>query len=409
MTFDAHNYKHRLELVLKAIDKDSAISERNKKHFMAFKENCQIEKLSMGRIIKYLYELRTLAKMLGMDFETANKNDIRALIGRLEQETYLVKRNNENVVYQENTKRDFKIALRKFYKWLRETEDYPEEVKWIKTHDKKCAKIKLPEEMLSEEDIENMINHADNPRDRAFITILYESGCRIGEMLFLRLKHVRFDQYGAQLLVDGKTGYRRIRIIGAAPYLSEWMNKHPLKNDPEAALWISRKCEKLSYAALRVSLMRTAKRAGVRKKINFHNFRHSRATYLANHLTEAQMKEHFGWVQSSDMASVYVHLSGRDVDNALFKVYGINGEGQKKESHLTPKKCDRCQEINQFTNTFCNKCGMALDEHMKKELVQQEIVRNDADTIMDRMMGDPEFREMFVSKIRLLSSELPDK
>ena len=81
MACDAHNNKHRLELVLKIIEKDSAISDRNKKAFMSFKENCIIEKISLGRIIKYLYELRTLAKMLGKDFEAANKDDIRALIG----------------------------------------------------------------------------------------------------------------------------------------------------------------------------------------------------------------------------------------------------------------------------------------------------------------------------------------
>jgi integrase len=37
-----------------------------------------------------------------------------------------------------------------------------------------------------------------------------------------------------------------------------------------------------------------------RARIDGHSFRHSRATWLANKLTEAQMKEHFGWTQSSD-------------------------------------------------------------------------------------------------------------
>jgi integrase/recombinase XerD len=399
MPCDAHNYRHRLELVLKTIDKDSVISDGNKKLLMSFKENCIIEKISLGRIVRYMYDLRTLAKMLGKDYEAANKDDIKALIGRLEQETHFIKRYNKRVFYQESTKRDFRITLRKFYKWLRETEDYPEEVKWIKTHNKKCDKIRLPEEMLSEEDIEKLINHADNPRDRAFIAILYESGCRIGEMLFLRLKHINFDQYGAQLLVDGKTGYRRIRIIGSAPYLSEWINKHPLKNDPEAALWISRNCENLGYAALRISLMRTAKRAGISKKMNFHNFRHSRATYLANHLTEAQMKEHFGWVQSSDMASVYVHLSGRDVDAALLKVYGIKTEIKKEESRLNPKNCPRCKEINPFTNVFCFKCGMILDEQLRNEKIQKDMERSNADRMIDIILSDEDFKDRFIKKL----------
>jgi hypothetical protein len=34
------------------------------------------------------------------------------------------------------------------------------------------------------------------------------------------------------------------------------------------------------------------------------------------------------------MASIYVHLSGRDVDNALLKVYGIKKPEEQEESQL---------------------------------------------------------------------------
>ncbi|MBD3210268.1 hypothetical protein GF318_02700 [Candidatus Micrarchaeota archaeon] len=44
---------------------------------------------------------------------------------------------------------------------------------------------------------------------------------------------------------------------------------------------------------------------------------------MANKLTEARMKACFGWVQGSDMAGVYVHLSGRDVDKAILGTYGM--------------------------------------------------------------------------------------
>jgi hypothetical protein len=42
----------------------------------------------------------------------------------------------------------------------------------------------------------------------------------------------------------------------------------------------------------------------------------SRATYLANYLTEAQMCAWFGWVPGSRVPGRYVHLSGRDIDQA---------------------------------------------------------------------------------------------
>jgi len=400
MGYDAHHYKKRLDQVLEKIKSDQAISKKNKQTIFKFKENCFVEGLSFGRIVRYMYDLRNLARWLGKDFENATKDDIKTLIGKIENMTFLVKRSGKEIPYQESTKRGYKIAIRKLYKSIKELEDYPEEVKWIKTHDKKCEKIRLPEDMFTEEDISKLINAADNARDKAFISILYESGCRIGEMLFLRIKHVKFDEYGAQLLVNGKTGFRRVRIITSVPFLMDWINKHPKKEEPESPLWITRNYTQINYAAIRTTLSRIAKKAGVKKRMNPHNFRHSRATYLANHLTEAQMKEFFGWVQASDMASIYVHLSGRDVDNALLKVYGIKNNNEKQESELKPRNCPRCQQINQFSNKFCSKCGMILDEATKNKKIQQDLERKQADQILDEMLEDQEFRELFMKKIK---------
>jgi hypothetical protein len=60
-------------------------------------------------------------------------------------------------------------------------------------------------------------------------------------MLSLKVKHIFFDEYGAQLIVNGKTGQRRIRIIASVPYLTEWLNKHRDKDNPEAPLWTLRR------------------------------------------------------------------------------------------------------------------------------------------------------------------------
>jgi site-specific recombinase XerD len=70
--------------------------------------------------------------------------------------------------------------------------------------------------------------------------------------------------------------------------------------------------------------MKLAKMAKIGKNVYPHLFRHSRATHLADKLTEAQMKIYFGWSGRSDVPSVYVHLSGRDVEEAILKLHGVN-------------------------------------------------------------------------------------
>ncbi len=77
---------------------------------------------------------------------------------------------------------------------------------------------------------------------------------------------------------------------------------------------------------------RIAEKAGIKKRIHPHLFRHSRSTHLAKHLTEAQMKQYLGWVQGSDMAAIYVHLSGRDVDDALLRCTGYSQSETQRDA-----------------------------------------------------------------------------
>jgi hypothetical protein len=42
------------------------------------------------------------------------------------------------------------------------------------------------------------------------------------------------------------------------------------------------------------------------------------------------MKEHLGWVQGSNMPQIYVHLSGKQIDNAILKIHGIIKEEDLK-------------------------------------------------------------------------------
>lgn len=207
-----------------------------------------------------------------------------------------------------------------------------------------------------------MIRAASNPRDRAIIALLYDSGCRIGEIGNLKIKHVVFDQYGGVLHVDGKTGNRRVRIIFSCPYLASWLEHHPFKDNPESYMWINighRQRElQMQYQAFAMMIKRLAKKAGIKKNIHAHLFRHSRSTELAQHLTQAQMESHLGWIHGSTMPATYIHLSGSQVDDALLKMYGLKPEEQIPT--LSYQICTRCKLKNGATSDFCSQCGATL-------------------------------------------------
>jgi len=169
------------------------------------------------------------------------------------------------------------------------------------------------------------------------------------------------------IIVDGKTGQRRVRIIHSVPRLLNWIEHHPAKTDPNAFLFVSigskNNSKQLGYESIAYMLKKTARKARLNKRVNPHLFRHSRATFLAKHLTEAQMKEYFGWTQASDMAAIYVQLSGRDVDTALFKLAGkdIPESEKKAERDRRVKLCSICRFDNPPENHRCANCGRPLD------------------------------------------------
>jgi integrase len=398
----SYQYDKIFEQALRRLQSASDISKEDKASIVKLVEYLVAKGVSKQRAIKYANHLIVAARIACKPLGQLDKKDMEVLLGHI-----------NTAGYTENTKHDYMIILKKYFQWLRgcdeDQHEYPEEVRWVRTTLRK--KRLLPEALLTVEELRKLVEATENQRDRAFILTHYESGCRIGETLSLKILHVMFDKYGAVLIVDGKTGPRRVRVMAAAPALASWLSVHPMRNDLNAPLWIGvgtvGRYRPFTYEGARALLHRLAKKTGFGKRLYTHLMRHTRATELANILTEAQMKEHLGWVQDSDMPSVYVHLSGRDVDNALLKAQGImlNQEGKVKLA-LTLEKCPRCGKESNSDAQFCPSCGVVLD---LKASVKLEEERMNADRIMDMLMKDDEVRNLLSRKMNELyaSSQPP--
>lgn len=294
-----------------------------------FLEFCKATGIGERRLDKYIYSLPKISEWLGKPFKEVTRDDMIKMVAGLEEKDYA-----------NWTKVTYKAIIKRFWKWLNGDEDYPDCVRWIRGGLKNGNK-KLPENLLTPEEIDRLVDVATNIRDKAFVRCLYESGCRISELLNLQIKNVQFDEYSPIIVVSGKTGSRRIRLIDKDGLLKTWLKAHPFRDDPEGFVFVSmavnRKNNPIEYHAV-VKILRMLKaKSGITKEVNPHNFRHSRATNLAVKLTEAQMKQMFGWTQSSDMASVYVHLSGRDIDDALLRTSGLLDKEMEKKEKIIDK------------------------------------------------------------------------
>lgn len=393
---DLQRYDKRLISMVKLIEKID-ISERNKKLIFKFRDDCVRQGLSKPRIVKLLEILKSTALILDKDLDQLKRKDIEKFVTIIQEREY-----------SPWTKQSYKIILRKFVKWVKKTDDYPEEVKWIKTNISR-NQLTLPtqEGLITEDEVKLLIHNAEHPRDKALIAVLYESGCRISEILTLRIKNITIDKHGIVLSVFGKTGSRKVRIIASTQYLVTWLDNHPMKNDPDSPLWTNigqrNFHEYIKYQTARRVLQITFQKAKIKKRFNPHLFRHSRATFLANHLTEFQMNQYFGWIQGSNMPATYVHLSGKETDSALLELNGVKIDKEQKESSLKPITCPRCDNINTHDAKFCSKCAGILNIQTAMQLEdkrrEESMLRKEGDDIMNKLLSDPEVMKLITEKM----------
>lgn len=230
---------------------------------------------------------------------------------------------------------------------------------------------KLPtDRLLTRTDVQKLVDVCDRPRDRALLMLMWDSGARIGEIVTLDVGHVEFDRYGAVVIVNGKTGRRRIRLISSAPELQTWINQHPLRHDANAPLFTTYNrygvgTKRLTIATIENTLKAIARRSGVTKPVHPHAFRHARLTDLAKQgFSEMELRIIAGWERNSAMPEVYVHLSGGDIEKKMLEKAGfVAGDETPGTIALEPRQCPRCKTMNTYDTLYCRACSMALTEH----------------------------------------------
>src|ERR1700690_1135743 len=108
------------------------------------------------------------------------------------------------------------------------------------------VKHKDVSDLLTGAEIMAMIAAAKNDRDAALIAILYDSGCRIGELLSCKVKHVEFDAEECNITFPkSKTVARTSLLIFAKGYLETYLKRHPMRADKEAPLFVTEKMQNI--------------------------------------------------------------------------------------------------------------------------------------------------------------------
>lgn len=188
---------------------------------------------------------------------------------------------------------------------------------------------KLPD-TLSVDEIDRVIGAIDRSlpegeRNRAMLETLYGCGLRVSELLDLRLSDLFFDE--GFIKVTGKGSKERFVPISRhnqaciTLYLKQIRPQQAADTRFEETVFLSRRGRKLSRAMLFSIVRDLAAKAGLKKKISPHTFRHSFATHLLQNGADIRAIQQMLGHESITTTEVYMHVDRSHLSEVVQKFH----------------------------------------------------------------------------------------
>jgi len=145
-------------------------------------------------------------------------------------------------------------------------------------------------------------------------------------------------------------------------------------------------------------LIGLTEKAGIKKKVHPHAFRHGKLTDLAKRgFNEMELRIFAGWEKSSAMPATYLHLSGADIEKKILQKNGIiEDDTRETEEKLKPVECPRCKTKNPVGAKYCMTCSLVLDQATAIEMERES---NNIDGTLGAVMANEELKEKLKQEI----------
>jgi hypothetical protein len=308
------------------------------------------------------------------------------------------------------------VHLKRFFRWLHncrksersshEQGDDVSESQWITPQFINIKKRKTKRlspysesEIWERDELLTAIKYEKYKRNKAALSLLWDLDARNHEVTLLKIKHIRLrERYGeGEIPHESKTGTGPVLLTCSFPYVRDWLNEHPFKNEPNARLI----CNLLTGGPIKAdslcTVMKQLRRRILRllesssitddnerqkleyllktKKWNPYCIRHSAITADSDFLPEYALKKKVRWSMNSKQGARYIKTRmGDDLKQKILVQNGIISE-QQIERKPPILNCPRCNLINAVENKYCSKCSYPLVPSAFDEIKGAEEVR----------------------------------
>ncbi len=174
----------------------------------------------------------------------------------------------------------------------------------------------LPD-VLSFDEIENIIGQIDlskpeGGRNKAILELMYSCGLRVSEAVNLKISQLYFD--AGFIRVTGKGDKERLVPVGrsAAKYVKIYIKDirvHiPVQKGNEDIVFLNKRGTKLSRVMIFLIIKELVRKAGIKKTVSPHTFRHSFATHLVEGGADLRAVQEMLGHESITTTEIYTHL-----------------------------------------------------------------------------------------------------
>ena len=175
---------------------------------------------------------------------------------------------------------------------------------------------KLPV-ILSVEEIDSLINSIDlskpeGERNKAILETLYGCGLRVSELVNIQISNLFFNE--GFIKVTGKGDKERLVPLGSIAqkhmriYMDSVRSHLEIKKGFEDILFLNRRGSRLTRVMIFTIIKKLALKAGIKKTISPHTFRHSFATHLVEGGADLRAVQEMLGHESITTTEIYTHL-----------------------------------------------------------------------------------------------------
>ena len=239
--------------------------------------------------------------------------------------------------------------------------DYWETPDFLKIKNKKTKRISpyIESEIWEKDELISILKYEPHKRNKAAITLMFNLNARNHEVTLLRITHIRLrEKYGeGEIPHEAKTGSGPILLTLSFPYVRDWLNEHPFKNEPNArlicslvtgspirsdSLWTMMKQLRIRIKRLlqNGSITNSVEREQLEfllktKKFNPYCLRHSAITSDSDYLPEYALKKKVRWSMNSKQGTRYIkNRLGNDLKEKILNTMELYLKMQVKRKLL---------------------------------------------------------------------------